>query len=118
VIKKERKEKRFGKGKIPFSAKMMQTLNPYGTTAKTAEIMARYRPIAPKPEASGTRSGSPSSPENSNALPQSISKSPYLRNIWPQLQARPTRTRKRGRYALAPPPLKRARACLQGLSPP
>ncbi|XP_031108730.1 uncharacterized protein LOC116013223 [Ipomoea triloba] len=97
---------------------MMQTLNPYSTTAKTAEIMARYRPIAPKPEASGSGSGSPSSPENSNALPQSIRKSPYLRNIWPQLQARPTRTRKRGRSALAPPPLKRARACLQGLSPP
>ncbi|XP_019174078.1 PREDICTED: uncharacterized protein LOC109169670 [Ipomoea nil] len=93
---------------------MMQTLKPYSTTAKTAEIMARYRPIAPKPEASG----SPSSPENSNALPQSISKSPFLRNIWPHLQARPTRTRKRGRSALAPPPLKRPRACLQGLSPP
>lgn len=94
---------------------MMQTLNHYSTTAKTAEIMARYRPIAPKPEASGS-----SSPENSNALPQSISKSPFLRNIWPHLQARPTRTRKRGRSALGPPPppLKRTRACLQGLSPP
>ncbi|GKG35341.1 hypothetical protein Tco_0440495, partial [Tanacetum coccineum] len=27
---------------------MLQTLNPYTSTAKTAEIMARYRPIAPR----------------------------------------------------------------------
>lgn len=90
----------------------MQTINPYNT-AKTAEIMARYRPIAPKPE-------NPANPneDNDSSMPQGIRKSPYLMNVWNHLQARPTRTRKRGRTALAPPSLKRKRACLQGLSLP
>ncbi|XP_015168594.1 uncharacterized protein [Solanum tuberosum] len=85
---------------------MMQTLNPYPSTSKTAEIMARYRPIAPKPEAPT----SPVSEDNPTGLPPNIQKSPFLRNVWPQLQARPTRTRKRGRTALGPPSMKRARA--------
>ncbi|KAK4434349.1 hypothetical protein Salat_0597700 [Sesamum alatum] len=94
---------------------MIQTISPYAS-ARTAEIMSRYRPIAPKPE-----SPSPNSPpENeTSALPNGIRKSPYLRNVWAHLQARPTRTRKRGRSAtFAPPSLKRTRTCLQGLSPP
>ncbi|CAN4092168.1 unnamed protein product [Withania somnifera] len=85
---------------------MMQALNSYPSTSKTAEIMARYRPIAPKPEAPT----SPVSEDNSGGLPPNIQKSPFLRNVWPQLQARPTRTRKRGRTALGPPSIKRARA--------
>lgn len=93
---------------------MMQTLNPY-TTARTAEIMARYRPIAPKPESPVSSNSGDNSP---NSMPQNIRKSPYLMNVWPHLQARPTRTRKRGRTALAPSALKRSRTCLQGLSPP
>ncbi|KAK4348309.1 hypothetical protein RND71_031064 [Anisodus tanguticus] len=86
---------------------MMQILNPHPSTSKTAEIMARYRPIAPKPEA-------PTSPvtdeNNPSGLPPNIQKSPFLRNVWPHLQARPTRTRKRGRTALGPPSMKRDRA--------
>ncbi|CAN1164051.1 hypothetical protein LINPERPRIM_LOCUS32965 [Linum perenne] len=73
---------------------MMKTLSTYTATAKTAEIMSRYRPIAPKPD-------SPSD--------QKIRQSPYLRDLWPQLQARPTRTRKRSRGALSPPVIKRPR---------
>ncbi|KAK8681650.1 hypothetical protein V6N13_054052 [Hibiscus sabdariffa] len=91
---------------------MIKTLNPYSTTAKTAEIMSRYRPIAPKPEV-------PANPiDESSAMSQKISQSPYLRNLWPQLQARPSRTRKRGRAALSPPTLKRAKTQVLGLSPP
>ncbi|KAI3776567.1 hypothetical protein L1987_46353 [Smallanthus sonchifolius] len=94
---------------------MLQTLNPYTPTAKTAEIMARYRPIAPKPQTSNAAagdegSGSPMSP--------TIRQSAYLRNVWPHLQSRPTRTRKRGRTSLGPPAFKRPRTLLQGLSPP
>lgn len=99
------------------SVKMMQTLNPYNT-AKTAEIMARYRPIAPKPESPATNSNINGGDSNSS-LPEGIRKSPYLMNVWTHLQARPTRTRKRGRTALAPPVMmKRTRTCLQGLSTP
>ncbi|XP_004290979.1 PREDICTED: uncharacterized protein LOC101290919 [Fragaria vesca subsp. vesca] len=94
---------------------MIKTLNPYNSTntAKTAEIMSRYRPIAPKPETS------PTTPTGeSPALSQKIRDSPYLRNLWPQLQARPTRTRKRGRAAISPPTLKRQRTShVFGLSP-
>ncbi|KAL0432588.1 UNVERIFIED_CONTAM: hypothetical protein Slati_2593100 [Sesamum latifolium] len=94
---------------------MIQTISPYAS-ARTAEIMSRYRPIAPKPEAPSPNSAA----ENDNsALPNGIRKSPYLRNVWAHLQARPTRTRKRGRTAaFAPPSVKRTRTCLQGLSPP
>lgn len=95
---------------------MIKTLNPYNSTstAKTAEIMSRYRPIAPRPETS------PTNPTGeSPALSQKIRDSPYLRNLWPQLQARPTRTRKRGRAAISPPTLKRHRTThVFGLSPP
>ncbi|KAJ4701605.1 Seed dormancy protein [Melia azedarach] len=89
---------------------MIKTLNPYNTatTAKTAEIMSRYRPIAPKPEV-------PASPMSESPK---IGQSPYLRNLWPQLQARPTRTRKRGRTAISPPAIKRSRTHIFGLSPP
>lgn len=94
---------------------MIKTLNPYSNTAKTAEIMSRYRPIAPKPEL-------PTNPgdESPSSTSQKIRQSPYLRNLWPQLQARPTRTRKRGRAALSPPTLKRQRAHhhVLPLSPP
>ncbi|XP_004498989.1 uncharacterized protein [Cicer arietinum] len=79
---------------------MIKTLNPYPNPAKTAEIMSRYRPIAPKPETSSITEPSNSS---SNSLSQKIKQSPYLRNLWPQLQARPTRTRKRGRAPLSLP---------------
>ncbi|XP_015900487.3 uncharacterized protein LOC107433685 [Ziziphus jujuba] len=91
---------------------MIKTLNPYSNTAKTAEIMSRYRPIAPKPE-------QPTNPSDDNSsVSQKIRESPYLRNLWPQLQARPTRTRKRGRAAISPPTLKRQRSHVLGLSPP
>ncbi|KAL5777586.1 hypothetical protein ACOSP7_010512 [Xanthoceras sorbifolium] len=92
---------------------MIKTLTPYSTAAtpeKTAEIMSRYRPIAPKPEAS----------LNSMSESAKIRQSPYLRNLWPQLQARPTRTRKRGRTAMSPPTLdlKRPKTLALGLSSP
>ncbi|XP_062023070.1 uncharacterized protein LOC133739333 [Rosa rugosa] len=95
---------------------MIKTLNPYNSTntAKTAEIMSRYRPIAPRPETSAT---TPTG--ESPALSQKIRDSPYLRSLWPQLQARPTRTRKRGRAAISPPTLRRQRPNHGfGLSPP
>ncbi|KAL1564732.1 hypothetical protein AAHA92_07038 [Salvia divinorum] len=93
---------------------MIQTINPY-STARTAEIMSRYRPIAPKPETPSSAADA-----DSSALPNGIRKSPYLSNVWAHLQARPTRTRKRGRTApfSAAPSVKRPRTCLQGLSPP
>ncbi|PWA44535.1 hypothetical protein CTI12_AA527670 [Artemisia annua] len=114
---------------------MLQTLNPYPSTAKTAEIMARYRPIAPRPHtslnggasgATGEVDGSPGSGSGSGSagsMSPTIRQSPYLRNVWPHLQSRPTRTRKRGRTSLGPPPststtFKRPRTLLQGLSPP
>ncbi|KAI3758564.1 hypothetical protein L6452_06131 [Arctium lappa] len=104
---------------------MLQTLNPYTSTAKTAEIMARYRPIAPRPQAPLTSNGGSGDGDGSGSSPSSMSptirQSPYLRNVWPHLQSRPTRTRKRGRTSLGPPPpptFKRPRTLLQGLSPP
>ncbi|PIN03230.1 hypothetical protein CDL12_24251 [Handroanthus impetiginosus] len=88
---------------------MIQTINPYAS-ARTAEIMSRYRPIAPKPETP--------QPENENS---GVKKSPYMKNVWAHLQARPTRTSKRGRtsspFGLPPSPIKRRRTCFQGLSP-
>ena len=89
---------------------MIKTLNPCSNPAKTAEIMSRYRPIAPKPE---TPSNSTS--EGSSSLSPKIKQSPYLRNLWPQLQARPTRTRKRGR---ALPSFKRQKTHVLGFCPP
>ncbi|KDP41608.1 hypothetical protein JCGZ_16015 [Jatropha curcas] len=92
---------------------MLKTLSPYSTTAKTAEIMSRYRPIAPKPEPPANSLG------ESSSMSQKIRQSPYLRNLWPQLQARPTRTRKRGRAAISPPTIKRPRTThFLGLSSP
>ncbi|KAK7291051.1 hypothetical protein RIF29_05914 [Crotalaria pallida] len=76
---------------------MIKTLSPYANPAKTAEIMSRYRPIAPKPESSS------SSSINEGSTSQKIKQSPYLRSLWSQLQARPTRTRKRGRAPIALP---------------
>lgn len=89
---------------------MIKTLSSYSTTttAKTAEIMSRYRPIAPKPEA----------PVNPMSESPKIRRSPYLRNLWPQLQSRPTRIRKRGRAAISPPTIKRSRTHLFGLCSP
>nr|XP_043615933.1 uncharacterized protein LOC122587833 [Erigeron canadensis] len=110
---------------------MLQTLNhPYTTTAKTAEIMARYRPIAPRPQTTqtsngatividvdNTSSGSGSDPPSLSLTP-SIRQSAYLRNVWPYMQSRPTRTRKRGRIGPSLSAFKRPRSLLQGLSPP
>lgn len=90
---------------------MIKTLNPY-STAKTAEIMSRYRPIAPKPELPSNSLG------DTPSMSQKIRQSPYLRNLWPQLQARPTRTRKRGRATMSPPTIKRPRTHLLGFSSP
>ncbi|ESW32917.1 hypothetical protein PHAVU_001G028500 [Phaseolus vulgaris] len=94
---------------------MIKTLNPYPNPAKTAEIMSRYRPIAPKPETSPN-----SMTEGSSSLSHKIKQSPYLRNLWPQLQARPTRTRKRGRAPLTLPPssFKRHKTHILGFCPP
>ncbi|KAG6425125.1 hypothetical protein SASPL_115550 [Salvia splendens] len=77
--------------------------------------MSRYRPIAPKPETPSSAADT----DSSSALPNGIRKSPYLSNVWAHLQARPTRTRKRGRTAPFPAAssVKRPRTCLQGLSP-
>ncbi|CAA0815997.1 Unknown protein [Striga hermonthica] len=77
----------------------MQTMNPYGPD-RTAEIMSRYRPIAPKPDTS-----------NPNPAADGDQKSPYLRTVWAHLQSRPTRTRKRG-HAAAFSSVKRSRALL------
>ncbi|KAK8484126.1 hypothetical protein V6N13_039968 [Hibiscus sabdariffa] len=86
---------------------MIKTLNPYSTTAKTAEIMSRYRPIAPKPEVPA------------NSTDETSAMSQKMKQLWPQLQARPTRTRKRGRTTLSPTTtLKRARTRILGLSSP
>ncbi|MED6198509.1 hypothetical protein PIB30_066973 [Stylosanthes scabra] len=62
--------------------------------------MSRYRPIAPKPDTNSSSSSitdnnGSSNSNNNNSLSQKIRNSPYLRRLWPQLQARPTRTRKR-----------------------
>ncbi|GAB4839288.1 hypothetical protein Ancab_028815 [Ancistrocladus abbreviatus] len=87
---------------------MIQTLNPCPTSSKTDEIMSRYRPIAPKPEAPIT-----SNHDNGPMSRQKMRHSPYLRNIWAHLQARPTRTRKRGRTAISPSPTASAPAALK-----
>ncbi|VYS47317.1 unnamed protein product [Arabidopsis thaliana] len=81
---------------------MIKILNPHShhsqtTTLKTAEILSKYRPIAPKPGTPRVNDDDPSS-----SMSHKISQSPYLRNLWPQLQARPTRTRKRGRGGMGP----------------
>ncbi|CAL5383864.1 unnamed protein product [Camellia sinensis] len=92
---------------------MIQALNPH-STSKTAEIMSRYRPIAPRPDTTTN----PIS-DDTSSLSQKIKNSPYLRKVWPHLQARPTRTRKRGRTSLAPPAIKRPKTQhLFALSPP
>ncbi|ESQ34109.1 hypothetical protein EUTSA_v10009308mg [Eutrema salsugineum] len=86
---------------------MIKILNPHQshhshsttTTLKTAEILSKYRPIAPKP---GTTSSQVNDNDTSSSMSHKISQSPYLRNLWPQLQARPTRTRKRGRGGMGP----------------
>ncbi|KAL0695503.1 hypothetical protein Bca4012_062683 [Brassica carinata] len=68
------------------------------TTLKTAEILSKYRPIAPKPGTTPQVNDN----DSSSSMSHKISQSPYLRNLWPQLQARPTRTRKRGRGGMGP----------------
>ncbi|GKV20056.1 hypothetical protein SLEP1_g30230 [Rubroshorea leprosula] len=92
---------------------MIMTLHPYSNTAKTVEIMSRYRPIAPKPEVPDRLMNN-----DNSSMSQKIKQSPYLRNLWQQLQARPTRTRKRGRTTLPPTTLKRPRIHVFGLSSP
>ncbi|KAH1065514.1 hypothetical protein J1N35_030501 [Gossypium stocksii] len=92
---------------------MIKTLSPYSTTATTAEIMSRYRPIAPKPTVPAN------SMKESSGMSQKMMQSPYLRSLWCHLQARPTRARKRGRVALSSTtPLKRARTRVLALSSP
>ncbi|KAG4147297.1 hypothetical protein ERO13_D05G214000v2 [Gossypium hirsutum] len=92
---------------------MIKTLGPYSTTATTAEIMLRYRPIAPKPDVPAN------SMNESSGMSQKMMQSPYLRSLWCHLQARPTRARKRGRVALSSTtPLKRARTQVLALSSP
>ncbi|XP_016165772.1 LOW QUALITY PROTEIN: uncharacterized protein LOC107608516 [Arachis ipaensis] len=78
---------------------MIKTLNPRQNPAKTIEILSRYRPIAPKPETD---------------LSPKIKQSSYLRSLWAQLQARPTRTRKRGRPL---PSFKRQKTHILGFCP-
>ncbi|KAK9740421.1 hypothetical protein RND81_03G033900 [Saponaria officinalis] len=80
---------------------MIQALSMPYSSSKRDEIMSRYRPIAPKPEApnGGGGSGSGDSGNEGGLVPEKFRQSPYLRNIWSHLQARPTRTRKRGRTA-------------------
>ncbi|KAJ0247485.1 Uncharacterized protein HA466_0159370 [Hirschfeldia incana] len=68
------------------------------TTLKTAEILSKYRPIAPKPRTTQVNDDN----DSSSSMSHKINQSPYLRHLWPQLQARPTRTRKRGRGAMGP----------------
>ncbi|KAJ4916698.1 Uncharacterized protein Rs2_02248 [Raphanus sativus] len=83
---------------------MIKILSPHNshstttTTLKTAEILSKYRPIAPKPGTSPQVNDN----DSSSSMSHKISQSPYLRNLWPQLQARPTRTRKRGRGGMGP----------------
>ncbi|KAM7264733.1 hypothetical protein ACFE04_002416 [Oxalis oulophora] len=64
----------------------MNPCNNVSRRGKTAEIISRYRPIAPKP-----------THDDDDHDNSKINQSPYLRKVWPQLQAMPTRTRKRGR---------------------
>ncbi|KAK4745650.1 hypothetical protein SAY87_011962 [Trapa incisa] len=109
---------------------MIKTMNPYNssTTSKTAMILSRYRPIAPKPEIPAAGDGSsPPSSHSSSATPmsQKIRQPPYMRNFWPQLHARPTRSRKRGRAAISPGSLRRQRTrhsasfqCIHPAMPP
>jgi len=98
---------------------MIKTLNPYPNPAKTAEIMSRYRPIAPKPETCSSNNSTSDGSSSSNSLSQKIKQSPYLRNLWPQLQARPTRTRKRGRAPISlPSSLKRQKTHVLGFCQP
>lgn len=86
---------------------MMQTLN----SSKTAEILARYRPIAPKPPDHEIKENNTS---NTNSNPsQKIRDSGYVRGVRSYMNARP-RTRKRGRALLAP---KRSYAFAPYLSP-
>ncbi|CAN8291172.1 unnamed protein product [Cochlearia groenlandica] len=93
---------------------MIKILNPHTTTTttlKTAEILSKYRPIAPKP---GTTSQANDN-DLSSTMSHKINQSPYLRSLWPQLQARPTRTRKRGRGGMgthtSPLAMKRPKSC-------
>ncbi|KAI4389866.1 hypothetical protein MLD38_002040 [Melastoma candidum] len=59
--------------------------------SRTAEILSRYRPIAPKPHQLPSDCTSP----------DKSTPSPHLRTLLPQVHARPARTRKRGRGASA-----------------
>ncbi|KAI4339816.1 hypothetical protein MLD38_024716 [Melastoma candidum] len=59
--------------------------------SRTAEILSRYRPIAPKPD--------PLPPGCTS--PDKIPPSPYHRTLLPQFHTHPARTRKRGRGASA-----------------
>ncbi|KAL5071780.1 hypothetical protein RYX36_022667 [Vicia faba] len=98
---------------------MIKTLNPYPNPAKTAEIMSRYRPIAPKPETLSSNNSMSDGSSSSNSLSHKLKQSPYLRNLWPQLQARPTRTRKRGRAPISlPSSLKRQKTHVLGFCQP
>lgn len=97
---------------------MIQTLNP----SKTDEIMSRYRPIAPKPELPSLSTnfdtnGGGAGGGSSVVVPEKFRQSPYLRNIWSHLQARPTRTRKRAARSSTPIPLRKHHK-IGGAAPP
>ncbi|XP_059636495.1 uncharacterized protein LOC132278669 [Cornus florida] len=87
---------------------MMQTMNHHhcSNATKTAEIMSRFRPIAPKPEFPVNQVC-----ENPSLSHHQINfrQPPYLSNVWSHLQTRPTRTRKRGRSSLASTTIKKPR---------
>ncbi|KAK1405631.1 NADH-ubiquinone oxidoreductase-related-like protein [Heracleum sosnowskyi] len=77
---------------------MMQTLN----SSKTAEILARYRPIAPKPPDNDLTDNNTNTNSNPSGMPEKIRDSGYVRSVWPHHEARPTQSRKRGRALLGP----------------
>ncbi|KAJ0961423.1 hypothetical protein J5N97_000378 [Dioscorea zingiberensis] len=77
-----------------------------GEVAKTNEILAKFRPIAPKPEM--LLQGSPEAPRRS-AIAEL------------HLRSRPCRTRRRGTASIPPIPVKRPRTnagCMHPLNPP
>ncbi|GAB2228398.1 hypothetical protein Droror1_Dr00010236 [Drosera rotundifolia] len=82
---------------------MIKTLNLISASSSktTNEIMSRYRPIAPRPvEAGVSADGSPK-----------MSHGTYLSTVWSNLQARPARSRKRGRGGgISPLAIKRRRS--------
>lgn len=105
---------------------MVQSMNPpYSFQSKTAEIMSRYRPIAPKPSLPLPNNNNPPARPESTSLvtcqETTQHQQQFLHLLWPRLHdRRTTRTRKRSRgggggggggallsLSLAPPTFKR-----------